>query len=84
MNLDEIHIGSLICDKKTIGKLIKKKLKDNGRSVAWLAKQVDCDCSNFHKKLNEDNLGIHLLLRISEILQEDFFVSRGKIYHKKW
>ena len=72
MDLDEIHIGSLICNEETIGKLIKKKLKDNGCSVAWLAKQIDCDCSNFHKKLKDNNIGLSLLLRISEILQEDF------------
>ncbi len=52
--------------------------------MAWLAKQIDCDCSNFHKKLKDNNIGLSLLLRISEILQEDFFVARGKIYHTLW
>jgi plasmid maintenance system antidote protein VapI len=74
-------------EKVPIGEIIKQKLKDNDRSVAWLAKKANCDRSNFSKKLNNNNIEIDLLLRISEILQEDFFtnyteVLSGKIYHK--
>jgi len=70
-----------------IGEIIKQKLKANDRSMAWLAQKVNCDNSNFCKKLKNNNIDIDLLFRISEILQEDFFahyseILRGKIYHK--
>jgi len=74
-------------EKILIGEIIKQKLKDNDRSMAWLAKKVNCDSSNFCKKLNNNHIDIDLLFRISEILQEDFFANYsktlcGKIYHE--
>jgi len=71
--------------KILIGEIIKQKLKDTDRSMAWLAKKVNCDSSNFHKRLNSNHFDVDLLFRISEILQEDFFALyserlRGKIY----
>jgi len=71
----------------SIGNLIKQKLKDNDRSMAWLAKKVNCDRSNFCKKLKNNHIDIDLLFRISKILQEDFFagcskILRGEIHHK--
>lgn len=69
--------------KVPIGKIIKQKLKDNDRSVSWLAKKVNCDRSNFSKKLNNNNIEIDLLFSISEILQEDFFVNYTKLLSGK-
>ena len=74
-------------EKVPIGEIIKQKLKENDRSMAWLAKKVNCDSSNFRKKLNNNNVEIDLLFCISEILQEDFFAGysemlQGKIYRK--
>jgi hypothetical protein len=70
-----------------IGKKIKQKLHQDERSVAWLAKKLNCDNSNLHKRLNDNNLNINLLCRISEILCEDFFTCysemwNGKNYHE--
>ena len=75
-------------EKIPIGGLIKQTLKANDRSIAWLAKKVNCDSSNFSKKLNSNNFDIDLLFRISEILHEDFFANyseilQGKINHKE-
>jgi len=60
-------------EKVPIGEIIKQKLKENDRSMAWLAQKVNCDSSNFCKKLNSNNIDVDLLFCISEILQEDFF-----------
>ena len=65
-------------EKILIGEIIKQKLRDNDRSMAWLAKKVNCDSSNFCKKLNNNHIDIDLLFRISEILQEDFFADYSK------
>ena len=66
-------------EKILIGAIIKQKLKENDRPMAWLAKKVNCDSSNFCKKLNSNNIEIDLLFRISEVLQEDFFAHYSEI-----
>ncbi|GHT33306.1 hypothetical protein FACS189434_07110 [Bacteroidia bacterium] len=62
-----------------IGKLIKQKLADNDRSMAWLAKKVDCERSNFCKKLKRNDVSVDLLCRISKTLEEDFFCHCSKL-----
>jgi hypothetical protein len=63
MNCNIIHIGSLI----------KQKLVDEERSIAWLAQKIPCDRSNLYKILKKVHIPSDLLLRISKILDFDFF-----------
>jgi len=57
-----------------IGDLILKKLKEKERSIVWLAKQIGCDDSNLGKMLKGKRyIYPDFLLRISAILEEDFF-----------
>ena len=71
---DDIHIGRLIC----------QKLKEKERSVAWLARQVNCDDGNLGRLLkNSQHIHSGLLLRISIVLEEDFFAYYSKIVRKK-
>ncbi len=57
-----------------IGDLILKKLKEKERSIVWLAKKIGCDDSNLGKMLKGKRYFYpDLLLRISAILEEDFF-----------
>ncbi|MDR2962683.1 MAG: XRE family transcriptional regulator [Bacteroidales bacterium] len=66
-----------------IGKIIKQRLQEQERSMAWLAQKVHCDRNNFYKKLNSDNIDIDLLLRISRALHEDFFHHYSELLHKE-
>ena len=57
-----------------IGELILQKLKENDRTLVWLAEKVGCDDSNLGKTLkNSKFIYCDLLLRISTALEEDFF-----------
>jgi len=57
-----------------IGSLIFQKMKEKERSIAWLAKKVDCDDSNLGKMLKGKRyIYPDLLLEISIALGEDFF-----------
>jgi plasmid maintenance system antidote protein VapI len=57
-----------------IGKLILQKLKEKERSITWLAKKVNCDDSNLGRILrNNHHIHSELLLRISIVMEEDFF-----------
>ena len=67
-----------------IGNIVKEKLKEKDLKIAWLARQVHCDESNFCKKLKNNDINNDLLYRISEILHEDFFAYFSNELNKKW
>ena len=56
-----------------IGHLIKEELRNQGRTITWLAKQLDCSRQNAYKILNRPWIYTDLLLKISSILDYDFF-----------
>ena len=56
-----------------IGKLIKAELARQGRSITWLAKQLGCTRQNAYKILNRKWIYTDLLLKISDLLDYDFF-----------
>ena len=57
-----------------IGELILQTLREKDRSIAWLAKKVNCDKSNLTKMLkNSQYIHYDLIYRISKVLDEDFF-----------
>ena len=63
-----------------IGKIILQKLDEKERSIAWLARQINCDGSNLGRSLkNNPHIYSELLFRISIALEEDLFV----IYSEK-
>lgn len=58
---------------ESIGELIRLRLKEDGHSVSWFARKLSCTRANAYKIFKKDNLDILLLLRISQILNHDFF-----------
>jgi hypothetical protein len=56
-----------------IGEEIKKQLKIQERSIAWLAKKVCCDPSDLGKQLKRQHINTALLYRIAKVLKVDFF-----------
>ena len=56
-----------------IGHLIKLELRKQGRTITWLAKQLECSRQNTYKILNRPWIYTDLLLKISIILDYDFF-----------
>lgn len=63
-----------------IGKIIYQKLKEKERSIAWLARQINCNAGNLSRTLNNSqHIHSELLLRISIALEEDFFAYYSNI-----
>jgi len=61
-------------DKADVGKFILQKLKEKGRSIAWLAREIGCDKSNLAKTLkNSRYIHYKLISCISKALNDDFF-----------
>ena len=55
------------------GQLIERTLHEQGRTVTWFASQLCCTRPNVYKIFRKENIDIHLLWRISCILNHDFF-----------
>lgn len=56
-----------------IGRIIHQKLREQGRTAAWLAKQIPCTRNNIFKIMRKSHISTDLLLRISKILDYNFF-----------
>lgn len=66
-------------DKTTIGLLIKAKLRERKQSVVWLAGQLRCSRTNVYKIFWKKSIDTDELMKISRILNFDFF----KLYSDK-
>lgn len=56
-----------------IGKLIEKEVRRQGRSIPWIAQQLNCERTNVYSIFRRESIDTILLLRISVILQHNFF-----------
>ena len=56
-----------------IGQLIKDELERQERSVSWFARKLYCDRSNIYKIFKRTTIDTELLMRISVVLNPDFF-----------
>ena len=56
-----------------IGKLIKAELTRQGRSITWLAEQINCTRENLYKLFKSPWINTHTLFKIGKALDYDFF-----------
>ena len=56
-----------------IGRLIKAELDRQGRKAQWFADQLCFERTNVYNIFRRQSIDADLLLRISKILQYDFF-----------
>lgn len=56
-----------------IGKLIKQKLRESNHTVVWFAKELGCSRTNAYKIFEKTSINTNELMKISEILNYDFF-----------
>ncbi|MDE7025354.1 MAG: XRE family transcriptional regulator [Paramuribaculum sp.] len=56
-----------------IGKSIEQELRLQERSVVWLARKLNCNRTNVYKIFNRTTIDTELLLKISNVLQRNFF-----------
>lgn len=65
-----------------IGKRLKEKLHEQGRSACWLAEQIPCERSNVYNIFQRAAIGTDLLATLSTILDYDFFEELSADWHK--
>ena len=63
---------------KTIGELIDVALRKSKMTVGDFAAQIGCYRENVYKIIKKNNLDIHLLKKISEVLKHNFFEDISK------
>ncbi len=56
-----------------IGQLIREELKQQGRTITWFAKAINCDRTNIYNIFARESIDTNLLTRISKALNKDFF-----------
>jgi hypothetical protein len=56
-----------------IGKHVEEILRKQGRSASWLASQIPCERTNVYNIFKRKSLDVRLLMRISAVLEYDFF-----------
>ena len=56
-----------------IGRILQQKLKDEGKTVVWLAGELGCHRTNVYNLFDKYSIDTQLLQRISVIMNFNFF-----------
>lgn len=56
-----------------IGHLIETEFDRQGRRAMWLATELNCNRANVYNIFQRDNIDIAMLIKISKVLQHNFF-----------
>jgi len=56
-----------------IGQLIKQELEAQGRTVVWFARNMSYSRTNIYKIFERSSIDTDVLMRISALLEVDFF-----------
>ena len=68
-----------------IGQLSKEQVEKHGKTVVWFANELSCSRTNIYKIYEKSSIDTSLLLRISSILEYDFFSAyTEKLEEKDW
>lgn len=59
--------------------MIRRTLKEQGRSVTWFASAIHSDRSNTYKMLKRESIDLALLMQISELLHYDFLYECSQL-----
>ena len=68
-----------------IGNIIHEQLRKDRRSVGWLAREIPCTRNHLYKVFRRPSLDTDLLLRISQVMNFNFFqyyaaeVKKGEV-----
>ena len=66
-----------------IGKHVEEILRKQGRSASWLASQIPCERTNVYNIFKRKSLDVRLLMRISAVLEYDFFKELSEEAYKR-
>ena len=59
--------------KLHIGEQIQQKLNEDGHSIAWFAREINCERTNVYKIFKAKHINTERLLLICTVLEHNFF-----------
>lgn len=65
-----------------IGQLIKQKMEEEGKTVSWLARNLSYCRTNVYKIYDKKSIDTDLLMRISALLEYNFFLDYTNEFNK--
>lgn len=65
-----------------IGEIIREQLHNQGKTVVWLARQLSCSRNNVYRIFRSSSIATQELLRISKVLDYDFFAIYSEDFHQ--
>ena len=81
---ERLHLKTnAMAEELHIGNVIREVLKQQGRSITWLGKQLGCSRQNIYKILRRNWIYTDMLLKISELLDYDFFKCFSEFREQK-
>ncbi len=66
-----------------IGRLLQQKLRDDERSVTWLALKLNCSRTNIYLMFKKQYIDSEMLMRLSIVMKFDFFECLSREYKIK-
>lgn len=79
-HLDKNKALQLMLGEMRIGQRIYNELKDQGRSVSWLARQLNMERTSLYYTFHNNSIDLELLLRISFHLNYNFLQDVAEVY----
>ena len=70
----------LAIDQLQIGRRVREELKDQGRTVGWLAKQLDMERTSLYYTFRQNSIDLGMLVRISFYLEHNFIQDIDNVY----
>ena len=65
-----------------IGQRIHEELKQQGRTVTWLAQQLNMERTSLYYTFRQSSIDLELLLRISAFIGHNFLQDVADVYKK--
>ena len=80
IQLDKAKELKLAIAELRIGQRIHEELKQQGRTVAWLAKQLGMERTSLYYTFRQNSIDLGLLVRISFYLEHNFIQDIDNVY----
>ena len=74
--------GKSLTKEIHIGKLMRKKIRENGHTVSWFAQKLNRERGTLYTIFENPHIHTSLLLQISMILNYDFFQHFSEVLVK--
>ena len=66
-----------------VGHLIKEVFDRQGRRATWFASELNCNRANIYNIFNRENIDVEMLIKISLVLQHNFFQDIANLIDDK-